>query len=53
MKNFEVVRWLAQRFGPEEIPPLPRMHPIVANEYLEVLAFHSPLPEPVEKAADD
>lgn len=53
IKNFEVVRGLAQRFGPHEIPPLARMQPIVVNEYLEILKAHDMLPKPIHESAAD
>ncbi len=53
IKNFEVVRGLAQRFRAEEIPPLARMQPIVVNEYLEVLKAHGMLPRMLQETAAD
>lgn len=45
IKNFEVVRGLAERFSAEEIPPLARMQACVVEEYFAILEDHGMLPE--------
>lgn len=51
IKNFEVVRGLAQRFSPQEIPQLARIQPCVVDEYLAILEEHDLLEKPDEKIA--
>ena len=49
IKNFDVVRGLAQRFSPQEIPQLARIQPCVVDEYLAILEEHDLLQKPDER----